>query len=282
MKKFQIMAKHTSTIIQLSRLKEHSNMSIWSLSIFITKQKTWTKNKKTKTFYQRKRNIFVRMTNHNMAFTQPKDQWFEEKLTDVLESYLVPKKLNHKKLNILWSRFLHCQTKVYQHKTREPLKTFNLKQWKTKNIALLLTSTKKNQYLSAHKIYSKPNAALSLQMAINSNNIGGSSVTFDKSLKVFTEAAPEYSVEDYFNAVTAILILDLAQKLSRDHFIIIRFIDVQHYNKPHPKEQPKNWFSVLPRKIQSKWKHLKVHQINDSQNLNQLCQAHKINYAKLK
>ena len=39
--------------------------------------------------------------------------------------------------------------------------------------------------------------------------VGGSSITSNKPLMVFTGTEPEYSVEDYLNAVTANLILNI-------------------------------------------------------------------------
>ena len=53
-----------------------------------------------------------------------------------------------------------------------------------------------------------PNAADSLQMTMNSYPMGGSSITSNKPLIVFTGTDPDYSVEDYLNAVTANLILN--------------------------------------------------------------------------
>ena len=47
------------------------------------------------------------------------------------------------------------------------------------------------------------NAAESLQMTMNPYLMGGSSITSNKPLMVFTGTDPEYSVEDYLNAVTA-------------------------------------------------------------------------------
>ena len=48
-----------------------------------------------------------------------------------------------------------------------------------------------------------PNAAESLQMTMNPYLMGGSSKSSNKPLMVFTGTDPEYSVEDYLNAVTA-------------------------------------------------------------------------------
>ena len=49
----------------------------------------------------------------------------------------------------------------------------------------------------------KPNAAETLQMTLNRNLMGGSSISSDKPLVVFAGTDPEYSVENYLNAVTA-------------------------------------------------------------------------------
>ena len=54
-----------------------------------------------------------------------------------------------------------------------------------------------------------PNAAESLQITINPYLIGGSSITSNKPLMVFTGTDPEYFVEDYLNANTANLILNI-------------------------------------------------------------------------
>ena len=55
----------------------------------------------------------------------------------------------------------------------------------------------------------KLNAAESLQMTMNPFLMSGSSITSNKPLMVFIGTYPEYSVEDYLNAVTANLILNI-------------------------------------------------------------------------
>ena len=55
----------------------------------------------------------------------------------------------------------------------------------------------------------KPNAAESLQVTMNPYLMGASSITSNIPLMVFTGTDPEYSVEDYLNAVTATLILNI-------------------------------------------------------------------------
>ena len=54
-----------------------------------------------------------------------------------------------------------------------------------------------------------PNAAESPQMTMSLYLMDGSSISSIKPLMVFTGTDPEYSVEDYLNAVTAILILKI-------------------------------------------------------------------------
>ena len=69
-------------------------------------------------------------------------------------------------------------------------------------------------YLQQHEITKNqpsnfsqmPNAAESLQMTMNPYLMGGSSINSNKPLMVFTGTDPEYSVEDYLNAVTTNLI----------------------------------------------------------------------------
>ena len=64
----------------------------------------------------------------------------------------------------------------------------------------------KNQLKNFSQI---PNVAESLQMTMNPYLMGGSSITSNKPLMAFTVTDPEYSVEDYLNAVTANLILNI-------------------------------------------------------------------------
>ena len=76
-------------------------------------------------------------------------------------------------------------------------------------------------YLQQHEITKSqltnfsqlPHTAESVQMTMNPYLMGGSSITSNKPLMVFTGTDPEYSVEDYLNAVTANLILNIGPKL---------------------------------------------------------------------
>ena len=117
-------------------------------------------------------------------------------------------------------------------------------------------------YIQQHKITKNqlsnfsqmPNAAESLQMTVNPYLMGGSSITSNKPLMVFTGTDPEYSVEDYLNAVTANLILNIRPEpistplhqnwIHRRTALIQTTID----------GAAQKWFSVLPIEIKSDWK----------------------------
>ena len=99
-----------------------------------------------------------------------------------------------------------------------------------------------------------PNAAESLQMTMNPYLMGGSSITSNKPLMVFTGTDPEYSVEDYLNAVTANLILNIGPEPINTPL---------HQNWIHRRTAliqttldgaAQKWFSVLPIEIKSNWK----------------------------
>ena len=72
-------------------------------------------------------------------------------------------------------------------------------------------------YLQQHEITKSqltnfsqmPHAAESLQMTMNPYLMGGSSISLNKPLKVFTGTDPEYSVEENLEEVTANLILNI-------------------------------------------------------------------------
>ena len=99
-----------------------------------------------------------------------------------------------------------------------------------------------------------PNAAESLQMTMNPYLMGGSSITSNNPLMVFTGTDPEYSVEDYLNAVTANLILNIGPEPINTPL---------HQNWIHRRTAliqttldgaAQKWFSVLPIEIKSDWK----------------------------
>ena len=117
-------------------------------------------------------------------------------------------------------------------------------------------------YLQQHEITKNqlsnfsqmPNAAESLQMTMNPYIMGGSSITSNKPLMKFTGTDPEYSVEDYLNAVTANLILNLGLEPINTPL---------HQNWIHRRTAliqttldgaAQKWFSVLPIEIKSDWK----------------------------
>ena len=99
-----------------------------------------------------------------------------------------------------------------------------------------------------------PNAAESLQMTVNPYLMGGSSITSNKPLMVFTGTDPEYSVEDYINTVSANLILNVRPEpistplhqnwIHRRTALIQTTID----------GAAQKWFSVLTIEIKSDWK----------------------------
>ena len=118
----------------------------------------------------------------------------------------------------------------------------------------------KNQLTNFSQI---PNAAESLQRTMNPNLMGGSSITSNKPLMVFTQTTnikqttgtdPEYSVEDYLNAVTANLILNIGPAPINTPL---------HQNWIHRRTAliqttldgaAQKWFSVVPIEIKSDWK----------------------------
>ena len=99
-----------------------------------------------------------------------------------------------------------------------------------------------------------PNAAESLQMTMNPYLMDGSSITSNKPVPVYSVEDPEYSVEDYLNAVTANLILNIGPEPINTPL---------HQNWIHRRTAliqttldgaALKWFSVLPLEIKSNWK----------------------------
>ena len=109
----------------------------------------------------------------------------------------------------------------------------------------------KNQLMNSFQI---PNAAESLQMTMNPYLMGGSSISSNKPLMLFTGTDPEYSVEDYRNAVTANLILNIGPESANTPF---------YQNWIHRRTAlirttldgaAQKWFPVLHIKMKSDWK----------------------------
>ena len=99
-----------------------------------------------------------------------------------------------------------------------------------------------------------PHAAESLQMTMNPYLIGGSSITSNKPLMVFTGTDPEYSVEYYLNAVTANSISNIGPEPVKTPL---------HQNWIHRRTAliqttldgaAQKWVSVVPIEIKSDWK----------------------------
>ena len=93
-------------------------------------------------------------------------------------------------------------------------------------------------YLQQHEITKNhfsnfsqmPNAAESLQMTMNPYLMGGSSITSNKSLMVFTGTDPEYSVEDYLNEFSHKNFqkyLTLKETNNTKEFYVMKFADYQ-------------------------------------------------------
>ena len=72
-----------------------------------------------------------------------------------------------------------------------------------------------------------PNAAESLQKKMNPYLMCESFISSSKPPMVFTGTNPEYSVEDYLNAVTANLTLSIGLNQEIRHFIKVGYIDAQ-------------------------------------------------------
>ena len=109
----------------------------------------------------------------------------------------------------------------------------------------------KNQLTNISQI---PNAAESVQMTMNPYIMGGSSITSNKPLMVFTGTDPKSSVEDNLNAVTANSILNIGPEPINKPL---------HQNWIHRRTAltqttvdgtAQKWFSVLPIDIKSDWK----------------------------
>ena len=107
---------------------------------------------------------------------------------------------------------------------------------KKKSITLLLQLHKTTR-TQLTKFSKKPYAAESVQLTMNPNLMGGSIISSIKTLMVFIGTEPEYSVEGYLNAVTAIFFKLMIRTSKHTQSIKIGYIDVQLYSKPHLMEQ---------------------------------------------
>ena len=109
----------------------------------------------------------------------------------------------------------------------------------------------KNQLSNFSQI---PNAAESLQMTMNPYLKGGSSITSNKPLMIFTGTDPEYSVKDYLNAVTPNLILKIGSQPINTPLHqnwIHRRTALMQTTLDGPAQK---WFSLLPIEKKSDWK----------------------------
>ena len=109
----------------------------------------------------------------------------------------------------------------------------------------------KNQLTNFSQV---PNATESLQMTMNPYLMGRSSITSNKPLMVFTGTDPEYFVEDYLNAVTANLFLNIGPEPINtplhQNWIHRRTVLIQ----TTLDDAAQKWFSVLPIDIKTNWK----------------------------
>ena len=97
------------------------------------------------------------------------------------------------------------------HPIQNPVNTNYYQQTQMQNEIPLPSYLKQHEITKSQlTIFSQmPNAADSLQMTMNPYLMGGSSIKSNKPLMIFTGTDPEYSVEDYLNAVTAYLFLNI-------------------------------------------------------------------------
>ena len=118
------------------------------------------------------------------------------------------------------------------------------------------------QYYLQHEITKRqftnfsqmPNAAESLQMSMNPYLMGESSISSNKPLKVFTGTYPEYSVEDYLNAVTANLILIIGPQPVNTPLLKNGIYGRTAIIQTTLDGAAQKWYSVLPIEKKSDWK----------------------------
>ena len=99
-----------------------------------------------------------------------------------------------------------------------------------------------------------PNAAESLQMTMNPYLMGGSSICSNKPLMVFTVTNPENSVEDFLNAVTANLILNVGPEPVNTPSHLNWLHGRTDLIQTTPDGAAQKRFSVLTIDIKSDWK----------------------------
>ena len=102
-----------------------------------------------------------------------------------------------------------------------------------------------------------PNAAEILQMTMNPYRMGGSSISSNKPLIIFTRTDSKYPVEEYFNAVTANLIVNIGLEpvntLLHQNWLHRRTVLIQ----TSLAGAAQKWFPVSPIDINSDWKRFK-------------------------
>ena len=111
----------------------------------------------------------------------------------------------HNKRNIIFTKTNFITTK-YQNANKKPTENSKLSvksNEKPSFITSLLTKLQLTNFTQIQK------TAESHQMTMNSYLMDGSSITSNKPLMVLTRLDPEFSVENYLNAVTANIVLNI-------------------------------------------------------------------------
>ena len=92
----------------------------------------------------------------------------------------------------------------YIFRKQNPVNTQSYQPNQTHNENLLPYYLQQHEITKNQRVFFQiPKAAESLQMTMNPYLMGGSSISSNKTLMVFTGKDPEYSVEDYLNVVAA-------------------------------------------------------------------------------
>ena len=104
--------------------------------------------------------------------------------------------------------------------SQNPVHTQNYQPTKMRNEITLTSNLQQHEITKTQLTYFSQirNAAESLQMTMNLYIIGGSAVSSNKPLMIFTGTDSEYSVEDYLNAVTANLMTNQHHIRNQPHY----------------------------------------------------------------
>ena len=111
--------------------------------------------------------------------------------------------------------------------------------------------TTKSQLTNFYQMQKAPE---SLQMAVTPYLMGGSSISSNNALMVFTGTDPEYSVEDYLIAVISNLILNIGPEAVNTPFPQNRIHRRTALIQTTLDGAAQKWFWVLPIELKSDWK----------------------------